>query len=91
MNTATATSVRMPSPVFRRVVVNVPADEMKRFRTIVRTLGVEFEKPSATYETWEAVPVALRKQIEEARAEYERGETKTFRTPEEMQQYFDRI
>ena len=40
-------------PAFRRKVIHVPTGEVRRFRTIARTLGVEFEKQNALDEAME--------------------------------------
>ncbi len=45
----------MPRQTYHRVVVHVPNEEMKRFKTIVRTLGVEIEKKNALDEALEDI------------------------------------
>lgn len=46
---------------------------------------------SYSYETWEDVPMSLRKQIEDSRAEITHGESVVCHTKEEMQQFFDSL
>ena len=45
----------MPKQTYHRVVVHVPNVEMKRFKTIVRALGVEIEKKNALDEALEDI------------------------------------
>ena len=43
------------------------------------------------YATYDDVPLELRKQIEQAREEYRRGETISCHTREEMHKFFDSL
>ena len=62
---------------------------------MVQTMGWVFSKSETTETTTttksQVITPAMRRQITKARKEYAAGQTKTCRTPQEMQQYFDSL
>lgn len=84
---ATMTIQYNPASTIVRPVIEL-LQQMKGIKIISRS---DSKVPKATYETYDDVPVELRRQIEQAREEYERGETIVCHSHEEMHKFFDSL
>ena len=75
--------------------LQIPKAQAGWFEQMVQSMGWVFSR-SETSETassvkHQTITPALRRQINKARKEYAAGQTRTCRTPQEMQQYFDSL
>ena len=75
--------------------LQIPTSQAGWFEQMIRTMGWEFSRSDAPktepVDKSQAITPALRRRITMARKEYAAGQTKTCRTPQEMQQYFDSL
>lgn len=74
------------------MTIQIPLSQIGWFEQMVRTMGWTFKREdSAVEEIRPAITPALRRRINKARKESERGETIRCRNKAEMQQYFDSL
>ncbi len=75
--------------------LKIPEEQAVWFEQMVRTMGWVFSKEESTKNispaSRQAITPAMRRQISKARKEHVAGLTRTCRTPQEMQQYFDSL
>ena len=75
--------------------LQIPTAQAGWFEQMVQSMGWVFSKSETTHTASNAkrqvITPAMRRQINKARKEYAAGQTKTCRTPQEMQQYFDSL
>ena len=75
--------------------LQIPKAQAGWFEQMVRTMGWKFHKSEAASDVSaderQVITPAMRRQINKARKEYAAGQTRTCRTPQEMQQYFDSL
>ena len=77
------------------ITLQIPAEQAGWFEQMVRTMGWVFSRGESTenisVDKHQTITPAMRRQINKARKEHAAGQTKTCRTPLEMQQYFDSL
>ena len=77
------------------MTLQIPTEQVGWFEQMVRTMGWVFTRndstTDATADDNRTITPALQHRINEARKEYAEGQTFTYRTPQEMQQFFDSL
>ena len=76
------------------ITLHIPTSEVGWFEQMVRTMGWTFTKSDSSViveKKHSEITPAMRRKINKARKEHAEGQTITCRTPQEMQQYFDRL
>ena len=75
--------------------LQIPTAQAAWFEQMVQSLGWGFSRSETTktvsVDKRQTITPAMRRQINKARKEHAEGLTKTCRTPQEMQQYFDSL
>ena len=75
--------------------LQIPTEQVGWFEQMVRTMGWAFSRGESTENIsvakHQTITPAMRRQINKARKEHATGQTRTCRTPQEMQQYFDSL
>ena len=75
--------------------LQIPTAQVGWFEQMVQSMGWVFSKKETPQTTSivkrNTITPAMRRQINKARKEHSEGQTRTCRTPQEMQQYFDSL
>ena len=75
--------------------LQIPSAQVGWFEQMVQSMGWVFSKSethkAASIDKRQTITPAMRRQINKARKEHAEGLTRTCRTPQEMQQYFDSL
>ena len=75
--------------------LQIPTAQAGWFEQMVQSMGWVFSRSetpkTASVVKRQAITPAMRRQINKARKEHAEGLTRTCRTPQEMQQYFDSL
>ena len=74
------------------VTIQIPSSQIGWFEQMVKSMGWSFSRTeNPAKEQRPSVTPAMRRRINQARKELATGETIAFKTPQEMQQYFDSL
>ena len=74
------------------MTLHIPSAQIGWFEQMVKSMGWSFTRTDdSAEEERPSITPAMRRRINRARREHAAGETVAFKTPEEMQQYFDSL
>ena len=73
------------------MTLHIPSAQVGWFEQMVKSMGWSFTRTDDSSDEQPSITPAMRRRINQARKELAAGETIAFKTPQEMQQYFDSL